>query len=110
MSAAAPFHSTLNILLSSFQWKSCLVYIDDVIIFSRNFESDMKQVQNILAALPSAGVFLKLRKCNFFSDSVQYLCHVIKLGSLSAHDLQGKGLKGLQHPRNLTELRSFLGL
>ena len=108
--APATFQRTLDIVLSRFKWKSCLVYIDDIIIFSRNAEEHLRHVEEILITLRDAGVSLKIAKCEFFKDTVKYLGHVIKPGRLEVDALATKALKGMHHPRNQTELRSFLGL
>ncbi len=57
------------------------MYLDDVIIFSCTFDEHLRHVRDILQILKGAGLSLKLRKCNFFSDKVDYLGHVIVLGA-----------------------------
>ena len=69
-------------ILSRFKWKTCLVYIDDVIIYSKSVEEHIRHVDEVLTALKKAGVTLKMKKCTFFSDTVEYLGHVIKSGRL----------------------------
>ena len=108
--APATFQRTLDILLSSYKWRTCLVYLDDVIIFSKDVESHFKHVEEILTALQTAGVTLKLAKCDFFTDTVKYLGHVIRPGTLSVDDATKAALRKARYPRNQTELRSFLGL
>ena len=108
--APATFQRTLDIVLSRYKWKTCLVYIDDIIIFSRNGEEHLEHVEEILRTLREAGVSLKIAKCEFFKNTVKYLGHVIKPGKLEVDAVATKALKGLKHPRTQTELRSFLGL
>ena len=78
--APATFQRTLDIVLSFFKWKSCLVYLDDVIIFSKDMESHFVHVEDILKALGQAGITLKLSKCSIFTETVKYLGHVITGG------------------------------
>ncbi len=78
--APATFQRTLDILLTGYRWRSCLVYLDDVIIFSSTFD---EHLGHILQVLKGAGLSLKLRKCHFFSDKVDYLGHVIRPGRLA---------------------------
>lgn len=108
--APATFQRTLDILLSPFRWKSCLVYLDDVIIYSKDAEAHFGHVEGILDALSRAGVSLKLAKCSFFADTVKYLGHVIRPGTLSVNEAATAALRQAQLPSTQTELRSFLGL
>ena len=85
MNAPATFQRMLDILLARYRWKSCLIYLDDIIIFSNDFDSHLREVSEILSTLQAAGLSLKLRKCHFFKKEVQYLGHIIKPGSLEIH-------------------------
>ena len=108
--APATFQRTIDILLSRFKWQTCLVYLDDIIIFSKDKPSHLHHLSQILKALHRAGVTIKLSKCTFFKDSVKYLGHIIRPGTLEIDTIRTKALKEAKHPRNKTELRSFLGL
>ena len=69
--APETFQQTLDILLSRYKWKSCFVYSDDVIIFSRSLDSHISHVEQVLSSLSRAGVTLKLKKCEFFTKEVR---------------------------------------
>ncbi len=107
--APASFQRALNIILAGFNWQTCLVYIDDIIIYSKTAEAHLKDVESILEALTQAGVSLKFKKCLFFTDSVRYLGHIVRPGTLEIDQSHVKSLKGARAPRTPTELRSFLG-
>ena len=81
--APATFQRALDIILSGVRWKTCLVYIDDVVIFWKTEEEHSAQVSHVLTLLEEAGVKLKLKKCFFFHQRVEYLGHVITPGRLS---------------------------
>ena len=110
MNAPATFQRTLDILLNRYAWRTCLVYLDDIIIFSKDFDTHIKDVDKILGTLRRSGISLKLRKCEWCTDTVKYLGHVIKPGRLTMNEAHTKSLRDVQHPTTLTELRSFLGL
>lgn len=93
---------TLYILLSGFQWKICPVYIEDVIIFSQELKYHMTYVDSILSNFVRAGGSLKMRKCDFFYESVKYLGHIIRRETLSVNDIRVMILKSLQHHRTIT--------
>ena len=110
MNAPATFQRALDIVLSPFKWRTCLIYLDDVIIYSKNFEDHFRHVESILDALFKANVTLKIKKCVLFADTVNYLGHVIKPGQLAIDRTHTTALREAKHPRTQTELRSFLGL
>ena len=68
--APATFQRALDIILNQFKWKTCLVYIDDIIIFSNTVDEHIDHVDEIVGTLRTSGVTLKINKCNVFSDSV----------------------------------------
>ena len=108
--APATFQRTLDIILSPYRWRTCLVYLDDIIIFSPDYESHITHVDEVLSAIQAAGVSLKLRKCKFFADHVDYLGHVITPGKLHVATTNTDAIRGFLPPRTQTELKSFLGL
>ena len=108
--APATFQRALDILLARFKWKHCLIYLDDVIIHSRDVESHIRHVDEILGALRRAGVSLKLRKCSFFTNEVKYLGHVIRPGTMEIDGVATASLKSARAPRTQSEVRSFLGM
>ena len=69
--APASFQRALDMVLTQFKWKTCLVYLDDVIIFSNSVEEHIRHVDEILTALEEAGVTLKISKCRFFTKKVE---------------------------------------
>ncbi|CAN8076123.1 unnamed protein product [Agarophyton chilense] len=108
--ALATFQRTLDILLSRYKWKTCLVNLDDLIIFSQDVESHLRHVEEILKALQSAGIILKFKKYEWFAGTVRYLGHVIKPGQLAIPETQTAALREVQPPSTQKKLRSFLGL
>lgn len=80
--APETFQRGLEVILSRFKWITCFVYIEDTIIFSKYVKEHIQRVADIRTALGDAGVTLKIKKCTFFSDTVEYLRHIIKPGKL----------------------------
>lgn len=107
--APATFRRALDIILSSVRWQLCLVYLDDVIIFSRSYAEHVKQLDQVLTLMGSAGISLKLKKCDFFKPSVSYLGHVIAPGKLSVAEDTAAASAKCTFLRTLTQVRSFLG-
>lgn len=64
-------------------WRSCLIYLKDVIVFSKLFKANIKDVDIEMFDLRKARVSLKLEKYYFMTDGVKYLGNIIKPGALS---------------------------
>lgn len=107
--APATFQRALDMLLAGYRWRSCLVYLDDVIIFSKTKEQHLLDVHEILDVLHTGGLSLKLRKCHFFPDCVNYLGHIVRLGKLEVAMRKIDCLRHAKHPTTQTQLRFFLG-
>ena len=67
----------MELVLAGLHWSTCLVYLDDIIIYSRNTEEYFKCLQEVLKRLRKAGLKLKPSKCYLFQKSVHYLGRII---------------------------------
>jgi hypothetical protein len=81
--APATFQRTVEIVLSGLTWKSCLVYLDDIIIYSKTMDAHVGHLDGVLNLLGTAWLSLKFSKRFFFNDTVDYLGHVIIPGKLA---------------------------
>lgn len=85
------------------------VYLDDILIFSSSQEEHFKHLQIVFEKLRQNCLKLKLKKCHFFKQSVKYLGHVVTADGIIPDDDKVEALKRLETPRNLRDVRSFLG-
>jgi Reverse transcriptase (RNA-dependent DNA polymerase) len=74
----ATFQRFVDINLSGLPWKTCLVYLDDIIVFSKTPAEHMAHLEAVLHPLYRAGLTLNLNKCHLFKETVDYLGHVIR--------------------------------
>jgi hypothetical protein len=95
----ATFQRAVDIILSGVKWKTCLLYLDDVIVFSENPVAHLTHVAEVLTLLGSAGLSLKLKKCHLFSSTVDYLGHVIRPGRLGVAETNTVALTTAPLPR-----------
>ena len=103
------FQHRMELLLSEYLWKFVLVYIDDVIIFSRTLDEHLKQLHEVLQILEQAGITLSLAKCHFAYPSIQALGHeVSRLGLSTAQDKVDAIYKML-FPDSLKQLEYVIG-
>lgn len=70
-------------MLSSVQFKSVMVYLEDIIIFWKNIKEHLGNVETLHSLLENAGRKIKLKKCFFIHDLIEYLCHILKPKELS---------------------------
>ena len=107
--APATFQRTMNCLLAGINGISCLVYLDDIIIFSRSFEEHLKSLEEVFRRLVEGGLVLKVTKCQFAVEQVEYLGHIVSANGLKPDPRKVEKLRSFPQPKNLTELRAFLG-
>ena len=105
----ATYQRALDILHSVVKWKFCLVYIDDVIVFSKTFDEHLATVDEVLSILKTAVLSMNMRKLKFFSRTVDYLGHVVRPERLAIAEKNTQAVKLAKYPRIQTELISFLG-
>lgn len=79
--ALGTFQRTLDVILSSIKWQFALVYLDYIVVFNRALQQHIDHECEDLALLHSADATIELRKCKFFTHTINYLGHVITQGA-----------------------------
>jgi hypothetical protein len=74
--APAVFESLMLKILAELTWKTCLVYFDDIIVFAKTFEEQIKNLEEVLHRLKQANLKLNSKKCRFFQKRVTLLKNV----------------------------------
>ena len=108
--APASFQRLMDMVLSGVLWEVCLVYIDDVIIMGRDFNSHLTNIASVLHRLRNAGLKVKPTKCDFFKQEVMFLGHVISEKGISTDKSKVDKVVSWPTPTNLQQLQQFLGL
>ena len=108
--APGTFQRLMNYVLRDVIGKICLVYLDDIIVFSRTVEGHLKNLKIIFDLLRKANLKLKLSKCKFLEKCVQYLGHVISAEGTSPDPGKIEAIKNYAPPKTVGDLASFLGL
>ncbi len=85
------------------------VYLDDIIIHSRTVAEHVAHVRVVLARLREHKFYVKLRKCEFFQPSIEFLGHVIDAEGLHIAKSKLSVVQEWPAPTNVSEVRSFLG-
>jgi hypothetical protein len=110
MNAPATFQRMMDVVLSGLSWKSALVYLDDIIVFSRSFEDHLKHLEEVFTRLKNANLSLKAEKCHFGQAQVLYLGHVVSAQGIRADPGKVSAVQNFPTPKDVSSLRSFLGL
>jgi len=110
MNTPSSLRRALDNIFSGLRWQTCLVYLDDLIVFSRTVGDRIRHLREVLLLLEKAGVSLKPSKCHLFQQEVEYLGHVFRPGQLLVNQKNITSLAQALPPRNQTELKSFLGM
>lgn len=108
--APSTFQRLMQTCLGDQNQESLLIYLDDVIVFSPDFDTHLTHLDVIFSRLTSHGLKLKPSKCCLLRQEVQYLGHRVSNKGVSPDPDKVKCVQGWPTPRTVKELRSFLGL
>ena len=87
----------------------CIIYLDDIVIFSKDQDSHLKRLKAVFRKLEEAGLKLKPSKCELFWRQLAYLGHVISAKGVATDEVIIEAIKNWPIPTNITEVQSFLG-
>ena len=104
-SAPALFQKTMDTILQGMDGVIC--YLDDILVSGKTAEEHLVNLKRVLQKLKKHGICARKSKCAFCKSSVQYLGHRI---GIHATDAKLKAIIDTPSPKNIAELRSFLGL
>ena len=108
--APGTFQRLMNFVLRSVLGRTCLLYLDDIIVFSKTKEEHFNNLRQIFRLLDEANLKMKLAKCEFLCKSVHYLGHIISGDGVAPDPAKVETLNNFIRPRTVVELQSFLGL
>lgn len=86
-----------------------LVYIDDIVIYSKSFDDHLKHITQVLSLLLQHNFQLNPVKCSIFQNTIDYLSHTISITGLRPTDEKVQAIIKLREPKTLAEANKFLG-
>lgn len=107
--APSTFQRLMERCMGDLNRKQVLVFIDDLIVFSKTLEEHESRLLQVLNRLKEYGLKLSPEKCRFFQMSVRYLGHLVSRDRVETDPAKVEALKTWPRPTKLKELRSFLG-
>ncbi|KRX22547.1 Retrovirus-related Pol polyprotein from transposon, partial [Trichinella nelsoni] len=96
--------------LRGLTWKTCLVYLDDIIVFGKTEEEHLERLEGVLSRLQSVGLKIKPEKCQLMRQSVHYLGHIVTQHGVGTDPEKTAAVQEWPTPRCVREVRQFLGL
>ena len=108
--APGAFQREMQHVLSEFDSREVIVYIDDIMIMSRTFEEHLTLVAKVLKTLADYSIKVKLSKCSWFKSEVKFLGHIVSPTGLRKCESHMSTIRNYPLPTTVSELRSFMGL
>jgi len=108
--APTVFMDYINRIFRPFLDKFVVVFIDDILIYSKTQEEHAEHLRLVLGVLRDKQLYAKLSKCEFWMDEVQFLGHVISAKGIAVDPGKVEAVVKWENPKSATEIRSFVGL
>ena len=108
--APSTFQSLMNKILKPYLRHFILVFFDDILIYSKTWESHLQHVDKALQLLRNHQLFVKRSKCSFGVSEVEYLGHIVGRDGVRVDPKKIQAMQDWPRPKTLKNLRGFLGL
>ena len=110
VNASYTFQKMMQLVLSGLQWQICMVYLDDVIVYSKSFNAHLDNLRSVFDRFRKEGLKLKPKKCHFCKPEVLYLGHVVGRNGIKPNPEKVEVIRTYPVPSNCDEVRSFVAL
>jgi transposase InsO family protein len=107
--SASTFQRVMETVMGSANLQSCLLYLDDIIVFAKDFEQHLQRLDNVLTKLEEAGLKLKPSKCCLFQKEIKYLGHILSQEGIKTDQDKIQKILEWPAPENRKQLHRFLG-
>ena len=108
--APVVFMCLMNNVLHKYLDKFVVVFIDDILIYSKSKEEHEEHLKIVLQKLREHQLYAKFSKCDFFKDKIQYLGHVVTKEGISVDPEKIKSIEEWPVPKDMTDVQSFMGI
>ena len=108
--ALATFQWLMQNCMGELNFIYCLIYLDDLIMFSQTAEEHLHQLCVVFNHLREYNLKLKPSKCSLFQEEINYLAHQVSKEGVRPSDINVKAIAEYGPPQTYTEIRAFLGL
>ena len=108
--APATFQRLMNNIFQEFVGIFLLIYIDDIIIFSKSAEEHFANIKATLEQIINVNIRLNPKKCKFFMEKVNFLGHTVSIDGIEPDPSKVIALKAIPIPKSVKQTQAFLGL
>ncbi|GJS63531.1 putative nucleotidyltransferase, ribonuclease H [Tanacetum coccineum] len=108
--APAVFMDLMNRVFHEFLDKFVIVFIDDILVFSKSKEEHEEHLRTVLQILRQEKLYAKFSKCEFWLSKVAFLGHIVSAEGITMDPAKVEAITKWPRPTSVTEVRSFLGL
>jgi len=111
MNAPSTFQRLMNGVLRGLTWVTCLVYLDDIVVFTRGgIERHIVELASVLERLSAAGLTIKMKKCVFATQSMEYLGHELSYEGVRPVDRLIAAVREFPRPKDPVQVKRFVHL
>jgi len=107
--APATFQRAMDELLKQWKWSFCLVYVDDVIVFSKTEEEHLEHIEKFLKVVQESQYLIKPIKCKLFAQKLEFLGHIVSANGVQPDPSKVEKMLQLRELKNVKEVQTFLG-
>ena len=106
----ATYQRMMELVLRGLPWNICMVYLDDVLLYSDTFERHLSSLREVFSRIKAAGLKLNPSKCHLARNHVVFLGHVISQQGLQPDPKNTEKVRKWPTPQSASEVRAFVGL
>ena len=107
--APATFQCLMETCLDDLHLNWCIIYLDDIIVFSKTPEEHVERLAAVFDKISKAGLKFKPSKCEFFKSRINYLGHIVSRNGIETDPKKIEAIQKWPRPKTVHDVRSFLG-
>lgn len=108
--APSTFQRVMDNVLRDLIGKECLVYIDDIVVFSVSLEEHIEKLTKVFQRLREWNLKIQVDKCHFLKKEIEFLGHVVSQDGIKPNPAKIEAIKSFPIPKTTKEIKGFLGL
>ena len=106
----ASFSRLMGLVMAGLNFSICLIYLDDIIVFSKDLETHLQRLELVLERLVAVNLKLKPSKCHLLQKRVLFLGHIVSQEGIETDPRKIEAVRSWPTPTKLKEVRAFMGL
>lgn len=97
-------------MLAGLEWKSCFIYLDDILVASKTFQDHLNHLHEVFSRLREAHLRLKPKNCGLLREEVPFVGHIVTVNGIQPDPSKTENIQSYPRPTDVTGVRRFLGL